>query len=69
MKTKKRINKTTTTKTTSQKPTQNENDDAFTQHASEEEIPASQDEEGAIDPPRQKPSMPGNFLGRNIEKY
>jgi hypothetical protein len=33
MKTKKRINKTTTSKTTSQNPTQNENDDAFTQHA------------------------------------
>jgi hypothetical protein len=40
--------KTTTTKPISQKPTQNENDDAFTQHAGEDESLASQDEEGSI---------------------
>jgi hypothetical protein len=61
MKTKKRINKTTKIKTTSQKPTQNKNDDAFTQHAGEDKRPASQDEEGVIDPPRQKQSMPRSF--------
>jgi hypothetical protein len=62
----KRISKTTT-KPTSQRRTQNENDDNFTQHAGENESLASQDEEGAIEPPRHKQSMPHSFLSKNKE--
>jgi hypothetical protein len=54
MRTKKRINKTTATKRTSQNPPQNENYDTFTQHAGEDERLASQDEEGVIEPTRLK---------------
>jgi hypothetical protein len=45
MNVKKVINKTTTSKSNRQTPTQNENDDACTQHASEDKRIASQDEE------------------------
>jgi hypothetical protein len=45
--------------TTSQSLTQDEYDNAFTQLAGKEKIPASQDEEGDIEPPRHKQSMPG----------
>jgi hypothetical protein len=63
-KTKKRINKTATK--ARQSPTQDEYDNAFTQHADEDERPASQHEEGVIEPPRHTQSTPRCFLSKKI---